>query len=297
MERQLVRALPYIFGGTFALGVLLFLISLYLLRLRRTGSYWRMRRRAGERGGRLFLLSVAMMIGSAFGGLVLALATLAYRNANPFLDRGPDNLYGIVLPPDALLTSTYDAMTLTAAAFTPVPPTATLTLASAPITTATAVPSATLPFTDTPSATDTPSPTDTPTPTSTFESVLDLTPSFNVTPRPVGASFRLTLDALAATPSTDGSIPATQIEFRAGIQRIYVYFSFENMENGAAWSRVLYRDGVAVQGNTLLWSLGETGSSSFFFGSEDGYDPGSYEVRLFVGDQEASRSAFAVNSG
>ena len=66
------------------------------------------------------------------------------------------------------------------------------------------------------------------------------------------------------------------------------------MENGVAWSRVLYRDGVAVQGNTLLWSLGSDGSSYFFFGDEAGYTPGAYEVRLFVGDQEVSQLQIEV---
>ena len=62
MERELVRLLPYSYCGMFVLGVLLFLLALHQLRRRRTGAYWRMRRRAGERGGRLFLLSVALIV-------------------------------------------------------------------------------------------------------------------------------------------------------------------------------------------------------------------------------------------
>jgi hypothetical protein len=49
-----------------------------------------------------------------------------------------------------------------------------------------------------------------------------------------------------------------------------------------------------VQGNTLLWSLGESGNSYFFFGDEAGYQVGIYEVRLYVGDLEASRYTFTV---
>ena len=92
----------------------------------------------------------------------------------------------------------------------------------------------------------------------------------------------------------DGETPGH--EFMAGIKRVYLFMSFNNMENGVAWSRVLYRDDLPIQGNTLLWSLGASGNSYFFFGDEVGYSAGNYQVRLFVGDQEVSRYAFAVKS-
>jgi hypothetical protein len=140
--------------------------------------------------------------------------------------------------------------------------------------------------TDTPSITLTPSPT--------FETALNLTPNFNSTPRVPTTEFRLILDSAAANINSNGT--AVPQAFTAGMKRVYLFISFENMENGVAWSRVLYRDGVPVQGNTLLWSLGESGSSYFFFGSQDGYPAGEYEVRLFVGEEEASRTAFRIES-
>jgi hypothetical protein len=268
MERELVRLLPYVLVGMFVLGVLLFLLSLYLLRLRRTGSYWLLRRRAGDRGGRLFLASMGLIIGSMALSLVTGLGSLAFRNFSEFLNRGSDNLYGIVLSPDALLTATSNAaITATAvqdetlasevpsdAAETPMPETA-----------------ATLIATDTPD----------------FASLLNLTPAFNNTPRPPTPGFRLSLDAVS-----DSTIPSTVTTFRAGTRRVYLFISFDGMDNGVAWSRVLYRDDTPIQANTLLWSLGANGSSYFFFGDDDGYATGAYEVRLFVGDGEASRIGF-----
>jgi hypothetical protein len=51
---------------------------------------------------------------------------------------------------------------------------------------------------------------------------------------------------------------------------------------------------VPIQGQSYLWSQGESGESFFFFGDDLGYPPGNYEVRLFIGTEEASRLAFNV---
>jgi hypothetical protein len=40
--------------------------------------------------------------------------------------------------------------------------------------------------------------------------------------------------------------------------------------------------------------MGESGDSYFFFGDADGYPPGSYEARIFIGADEASRLSFTV---
>ncbi len=273
MEREIARWLPYILGGMFVLGVLLFLLALQQLRLRRTGRHWRSRRRAGDRGGRLFVISVFLMAGSVALAIVSGLATLAYRNINPLPTRGPDNLYGIVLSPEVLLTATAEVvaqnLTATSAAVTatasPVPPTET---ASVPPVTATRTPTA--------AATAAPRLTTTRTPTS----------------HPTSTSTRLSVDAVSDQYSV--SAPSLVQRFSAGIKRVYVYISFEHMDSGTAWSRVLYCNGAALQGDTLFWSLSDSGSSYFFFGDQAGYRSGSYEVRLFVGKQEMSRYRFTL---
>ncbi len=288
MEREIARLLPYILGGMFIAGLLLFLLALHQLRLRRTGAYWRLRRKAGERGGRLFLISAGLITSSLVLTVIIGLASLAFKNVSEFLNRGSDNLYGIVLPPDSALTATHDAV---AQAFTATRMYVETLTTSTPAPTPTATP---VPPTRTPRPSATATTTYTPTPTPS--PLLNLTPLFNVTPRTPSTDYHLTLAAAADAMDANGTIPPSSQTFSAGIKRIYLFISFENMENGVAWSRVLYRDDVPIQGNTLLWSLGATGSSYFFFGDESGYPPGAYEVRLFVGDHEASRYTFSVRS-
>ncbi|HVU09729.1 MAG TPA: hypothetical protein VHD90_00570, partial [Phototrophicaceae bacterium] len=101
-----------------------------------------------------------------------------------------------------------------------------------------------------------------------------------------------TVDAVSDQYSA--SEPSPMQQFSAGIKRVYVYVSFDHMDNGAAWSRVLYRNGASLQGDTLSWSLGASGSSYFFFGNQAGYRSGDYEVRLFIGNQELSRYHFIL---
>jgi hypothetical protein len=68
------------------------------------------------------------------------------------------------------------------------------------------------------------------------------------------------------------------------------------MDDGVAWSRVLYRDNQPIQGQAYLWSQGQEGSSFFFFGNEDGYEAGDYQVRLFLGEEEVSRFTFTIGA-
>ena len=128
------------------------------------------------------------------------------------------------------------------------------------------------------------------TPTATFESVLALTPAPSQRqPRP-GASIEITAAADGISPEETPVNAARQ--FPAGVQRIYLFIDFQQMDDGVGWSRVLFRDGVPIQGQSYLWSLDEEGSSYFFFGSDEGYPPGEYEVRLLLGDNQVSQYAF-----
>ncbi len=61
-----------------------------------------------------------------------------------------------------------------------------------------------------------------------------------------------------------------------------------------AWTRILFREGVPIQGQSCRWSMGESGESYFFFGDSNGYPPGNYEARLFIGAEAVSRLSFTV---
>ncbi len=304
MERELARILPYILVGMFVLGVLTLLIALQQLRVRRTGSYWLLRRRAGERGGRLFLIAVALIASSLVLTVISGLAAVALHNMNNLINRSPDDLYGIILPSESALTATASAAgsALTAtragqttATLTPETaiPTALTPTNSPPTRIAPTVAAATLTPTSIP-PTETPLPTSTPSPTP--PALVNLTPDFNATPRAPTPGFSLTLVTADTSVNANGTPLSPSQSFTAGVKRIYFFITFAQMENGVAWSRVLYRDGIAIQGNTLLWSLGSAGSSYFFFGDEAGYTPGNYEVRIFVGDQQVSQLQIDVSA-
>jgi hypothetical protein len=95
MERELFDLILRIMAVIFLVGAALFAAALVLLRIGRKGSYWRLRRRAAQNGGRLLILSVALWMVAAVVTSFTVLATTAIQGAQP--QRGADDLYGIIL--------------------------------------------------------------------------------------------------------------------------------------------------------------------------------------------------------
>jgi hypothetical protein len=290
MTRLLVSLLPYIIIGLYVVGLLAFLLSLQQLRRGRTGPYWRIRRAAGQRGGQLFILSIGLIgIASALA-LFSGLADLAYRRLTGTLVNDPNIPKGVVLPtltPTLRFTLTPTITVTSGVTVVTFPATSTLTQPSETLS-----PSAT--STATLTSTPTPTPTNTSLPTATFESVLALTPLASERQPRAGAS--LTITTAAQGIATDQSPFQPGTKFSSGVQRIYFFFQYKAMDDGISWSRILFRDEIPIQGQSYLWSLGENGSSYFFFGSEEGYPPGDYQVRLFMGDQAVSTFSFSVSA-
>lgn len=286
--QQIATLIPYIIAGLFVLALVLLVLALQQLRRGRRGPYWRLRRQASQRGGILFLISLGMFIVTFALAFYSGLAAIAFRGLDDFINRRPSGLTGVIVP---TITPTLDV-------------TLTLTATASATHTATNVPTATPQPTDTPTATatETPTPTetptltltatDTPTPTPTVDSVLQLIPPATGIPARPNASVQITAADTAISANNAPVEPTTT--FEQGIRRIYLFVSFRNMDSGVAWSRVLYRNDQPVQGQAYLWSQGETGSSFFFFGNDDGYPPGDYEVRLYLGDEEVNRFEFTI---
>jgi hypothetical protein len=280
--QQISTLIPYAIGVLFAFGLVLFLLSLHQLRRGRTGPYWRLRRQAGQRGGKLFLTSMALFALAVALAFYSGLATIAFRTL--FARANDDSFQGVVVPSITRASSTRVTATSTATDTPTDSPTRTLE----PSATATATQTPT--FTRTP--TITPTPTQTLTPSPTFEQVLNLTPPVGAITPDEDANIQIT--AADQVISLDQLPVAAKTEFNAGLKRVYLFITFENMDNGVAWSRVLYRDGIPVQGQAYLWSMGAEGTSFFFFGNEDGYALGEYQVRLYIGSDEISRFSFRV---
>ncbi len=284
---MLASYLPYIITGMLAVAAVAFLLSLQQLRRGRTGPYWRIRRAAGQRGGQLFLFSIALFVVAGALALFSGLADLAYQRLTNTLNSNSDAPKGVVLP--SLTPQILHTFTATASAtFTS---TATIT-ATATLLTETPRPSVTFEASATLPSTATSIPSMTFTPTATFESVLALTPALSQQQPRTGANIEII--AAATSISADETAVDPTIEFPAGVQRIYLFIDFQRMDDGVSWSRVLFRDGVPIQGQSYLWSLGEEGSSYFFFGSDEGYPPGEYEARLFLSDTTISQFKFSI---
>jgi hypothetical protein len=285
MTELLAPLLPYIILGLFVLAVLLLLLSLQQLRRGRTGPYWRLRRAAGQRGGQLFLLSM-LLFGVALAlALFTGLADLAYRRLTASINSDPEAPVGVVLPSrtPTLQYSLTPTSTITA--------TLTMTPTTEPVT-------------DTPSPSVTPSPTATPTetvlptltlsPTATFENVLVFTPAPSARKPRLGATVEIVSAAMGVTAAGEPIEPALQ--FPAGVQRLYFFFDYRRMDDGITWTRILYREGVPIQGGSYIWSLGEEGANFFFFGSDTGYSSGSYKIQLFLGEDEVYWFEFSILS-
>jgi hypothetical protein len=274
---MLRQVIPHFIVGLLVLGALLFLLSLQQLRRGRTGPYWRLRRAAGQRGGQLFLISMSLF------GLALALAifsgmaSLALANARRMLgEQQPTEVM-------AAEVTEIDPAATDAPAFTPTP-TETPTLE--PSLTSTSTPTATV------TASETPTPTITPTPTATYETAFNLRAFPDA--RPANRDAVVKVIAADTQLSANNTPVNPMTKFSAGVKRIYLFFSYRGMASGVAWSRVLYRNGAALQGSSLLWSLDAEGSSYFFFGSDEGYTAGQYRVEIRLGDTVVSQFDFVV---
>jgi hypothetical protein len=267
MSESVSNVFPYLTGATLGLALLLFLVSFRLFRRSRNDVYWRKRRDAGQRGWRIFVLGSVLIVVSGVSCLLTILAATVWNK-----DDGK---------PAA--TSVADQAT----------PTATLPGSLTPSTPSTAIP--------TPAQTATPvvvivtttpvfTPTETPFPTFT---PYVTPPTSAVTPLP---NARIAITALDDQISSASTPLNPRTTFDAGIKRLYLFIEFENMEQGVMWTRSLYRDGELVESGSYLWGLNTDGTTYFFFGNETGFEPGSYEVRLFIGDAPtpASTVTFVV---
>ncbi len=295
--QQIATLLTYIIIGLFALTCLLFLLALQQLHRGRRGPYWRLRRQAGQRGGKLLITAVVLFVFTLALALYSGLAAVALRGGDGLallFGRGRPAYAGVVVPtfsptPDEQPTFT---PTLTPTLTATTVPTLTTLPSVTPTSSPTLSPTHTLTPTVTLTPTETPTPTITFTPSPTFEVTLRLTPLPNS--RTARQNARIQIIAADATVTRNQTPVEPRAQFPAGIRRIYLFINYEQMDNGVGWSRVLYREGIPVQGQAYLWSLGEAGGSYFFFGHENGYAPGSYEVRLYLGDNEMSRFSFII---
>ncbi len=144
-------------------------------------------------------------------------------------------------------------------------------------------------ITDTPSITDTP--TFTPTPNIPAAVVLQF--SSLVTPNPATIFSQLTfaraIDLKTYTPLDAGTV------FSNPVRRIVALYSFDNMAAGTQWTVLWYREGKLLSFETSTW-VDTTGGYGFAerVAAPDEWQPGNYEVQIFVGQDWKSVGRFVV---
>lgn len=140
-----------------------------------------------------------------------------------------------------------------------------------------------------PSATPTPRPTAIPSPTS--ESPLPTVPPSGLptppsSPLPAGPDAEIEFTALAMEKDASGLPVNPGSEFPPGQHAVYVFFTYEGMRNGVERTFAWYKDDDFFErcSQTALWEWGDRGRTSYFCEPSSGWEPGSYEVRVFVED-------------
>lgn len=278
------NVLVFLTASLFVVAVLLFVFSARFFRRSRTDTYWRRRRDAGQRGLRAFVLAFVLLVASGVTCLLTVLVALI------------DDKNGVDSTPTAIVEL---------ATNTPAP---TDSITDTPQAVATDIPPETVPPTLGDQPTPTPADTATPvvvvvtatpeitpsvTPFPTFTPLATLDKTTRVTPRP-GAS--ITITALDDRISDTLSPVNPRAAFIAGTRRIYYFVTFRNMSEGVQWTRQLYKDKTLIDETSYAWGLESNGTTFFFFGSNKGFEPGQYEIRLFVGDstEAISTSTFMI---
>ncbi len=166
----------------------------------------------------------------------------------------------------------------------PPSPTITLTPTITDTPTITITPSLTL----SPTITNTPSITDTPEMPLAIETKFEST----ITPNPTVVFSNL---IFGTKLDKNFQVEDPGIEFKNPIPRMFGVFSYDQMTVGAQWSALWYRGADLVCYETLPWNGGTGGFGYTECDAPlDGWKPGTYQVRLFLGTLWKQSGEFTV---
>lgn len=293
--KQLQETAPPLAGLVLALALLFTLAALRQFRKSRRDSYWRRRRNAGQQGWRLMVVALFLTLVS---GLVCSLSGVA-----GLVLRTQITPTAVVLLPTATDTPTLlPTATLTPTIFVPT----SAPLSTDPPTETDMPPTQTVSPTYTPALTSTSTSTVIPTNTSAVRpsplviATATETPTVTVdwTPKSAAAFVQPTLQS-SVTPASNSRLTITALDyeisgalgpvkpatsFAPGFNRIYYFVNFANMQGGVVWRGVLVLNGNVIQHYERLWGTAQNGSGYFFFGQENGFQAGNYEIRLYLGE-------------
>lgn len=227
-----------------------------------------------------FLLATLVGINSIKSGRKL----LYFRKRRVLILRGWRLiLLAVILLGSAVITQRFAAPL----AYRVFPPSPTVTLT--PTITETLTITLTPTVSDTPTITNTPSITDTPSMPIAIETQFQSTITPNAGVVFSKLNFGTKLDEKTYQPLDPG------IEFSNPIPRMFAVFSYDKMTVGAQWSALWYLGDELVCYETLPWNGGTGGFGySECDAPVNGWRPGVYEVRLFLGTQWVQSGQFTV---
>ena len=118
-----------------------------------------------------------------------------------------------------------------------------------------------------------------------FEPTADLRINTNLSP--LAFSTEVTDDLEAVDP---------QRIFPEGFFTIYATFGYAEMADGMEWAWVWRRNGEVVSGGNELWAYGDDGPGYVYLNPEEGFQPGEYEVEVWVNSELLTSSTLVVNN-
>ena len=174
---------------------------------------------------------------------------------------------------------------------------------STPTPVPTATPTLTPTLTPTPRPTRTPTVTPTRRPTATPPSIPTPTPAIPLpepalsplpSAVPAGEDALITFITLAADKDDSDEPVEPGAEFPPGDHRVYLFVSYEGLADGVAWTLAIYCEEEFLDVSTQLWERGEEGKTYFYYKPPEGYEPGNYEMRVFVEDRLQGVAQFVI---
>jgi hypothetical protein len=177
--------------------------------------------------------------------------------------------------------------------------------ASVPTATAATVPTRT----PTPRPTRTPTATPTRRPTATAPFIPTSTPDVPVPESalstlpsavPAGEDARITVITLAAQADDLEQPVDPGTEFPPGDHRVYLFFTYEGMQNGVATTFAWYKNGELLDSDTWAWGLaegrewGEAGRTYYYYKPPEGWEPGDHQVHVFIETRLQGTAQFVI---
>ena len=251
-------------------------LAIYQFVKSRRAPYYVLRRTAFEHAMRfLFAFAGALVLGVA----LLIVSSLLNRDGAPSV------------PTATPAMATVPTATSEAPAATAIP---TITSLPTQLPTATLVPQPTAETLATPATSPIPTETsgaDIPTAT---PGVAEPTPL----PSPVsaGPGARVAFTALAMEKDDSGLPVNPDSQFPPGDHAVYVFFTYEGMQNGVERTFAWYKDGEYYErcSQTAPWSWGDRGRTSYFCHPSTGWESGNYEIHVFVEEELQFIAQFVI---